>query len=221
MFIPKTFENVEPGVIVRKEINNPQTIEISQHYENDALRILQSDRIHYAALSMVVKQKLPTLFNKYKEVVSIGGGSPKFEVSILNPLYITVLDGFADSYAKNNQSFRQIFDVHKNVFIQYNACNLDTPASPTIGNDCISFVHFLEHCDSWKTVKAWIKAQKNDIVIYGPNIEAAHDDNWFHFRPVDHNVFFTIEAITKFAEKIGYTVESIAYSDDMLVWLKK
>ena len=221
MYIPEHFKEVSKGVIVRKEINNPQTIDIQAHYENDAINILVSDNCHYSGLYSHILNVMPELSNAYYDVVSIGGGNPKFEVAILKAVDITVLDGFADSYKAKDTQFRQIFNISEDVNIDYRKCDLSSPFSPTIPlNSCVSFVHFLEHCDSWETVKAWIKDQESDIVIYGPNIEVAQDADWFHFRPKDHNVFFTIEAIAAYAKEIGYTVESIAYSDDMLIWLR-
>ena len=89
--------------------------------------------------------------------------------------------------------------------------------------DCVVFCHVLEHMPNFETVKKWITKQDADIVIYGPNIESAKHPGWVHFLTdeFDHNTFFTIDAITEVAEKAGFEVVSMAYSDDMLLWMRK
>ena len=220
MHIPERFNKAAEGVYVQKWISDPQADKILGHYNNDALAILNSDLGHYREFKEFLASRLPRILGYYRSVVAIGGGSPKFEAEILGAKNILVFDGFADTYESFDEDFRKIFEIDPDTHIRYFARDLSEPISPSVPG-CVTFVHFLEHCSSWDSVCRWIAAQDEDIVIYGPNIEAANDDSWFHFRPIDHNVFFTIDAISEIGRICGYQVESLAYSDDMLVWMKK
>jgi len=220
MYKPEAFTETTPGVFEQNIKSNAQTEVIGEHYANNALAILHSDKRHYDGFKLFVNEHMPELIHKYKNVTAIGGGSPKLEVSVLNAENITVVDGFADTYQNTDADFRHIYGADK-VNIEYVNKNLGKPYKIEVENGCISFVHFLEHCANYKTVEKWLSLQENDIVIYGPNIEVAQSPDWFHFRPLDHNVFFTIEAISEIGRKNGYMVKSRSYSDDMLVWMYK
>ncbi len=126
-------------------------------------------------------------------------------------------------YEDTLKDFKEIFNL-SDIQISYSDKTLSEPfeiEAPEGG--CITFVHFLEHCQSWDLVKQWIEKQKHDIIIYMPCIEAAQNENWVHFHgnAVDHNVFMTAETLVNVGIKCGYKCKSLRYSDDMLVWMEK
>lgn len=219
MFIPDYLKNVEPGVFERREPVSNESVYMIEHYRSDMLQILKSDYPHYQNLLAEVKKNMPELIGAYKKAASPGGGHPKFESVILGVDSVAVFDMITDFYKETQPDF---LSIYPNVEIGYVNMNLSTPFV-SIGSDVVCFIHFLEHCQRWEKVKEWINLQKTDIVLYGPNIEAAQNLNWHHFHNhnVDHNVFFTIEAIERVAKQAGYTCESLAYSDDMLVWMRR
>lgn len=222
MYIPEILTEVSPGVYERKEKGNPLSTVPGMRYEKDAVKILKNDFIHYSGMKKYLAKQLPELFNYYKTVTAVGGGSPKLEAFLLQASKIDVLDGFADTYKLFDSRFRAIYNIESDVGIKYIQRQLDRPFSiPTNPDRCVTFIHFLEHCSNWNTVCSWIRNQKNDILIYGPNIAAAVDDKWVFFRPEDHNVFFTIEAISEIGRQCGYLIKSLSYSDDMLVWMRR
>jgi hypothetical protein len=224
MYIINYLTKIEKGVFERKEqIENANCI-----YEiNDATKlrvedILKADKGHYERLLPVVEKEMPEIIGKYKNVLSIGGGFPKFEDKILKAKKAVILDMNTALYVEMEKHFRNIFD--SKIVLSYHRHHLNNPVWMDNGikssSWCTTFVHFLEHMESWQKVKAWINAQQSDIVIYMPCIEAAKDEHWFHWHD-QHNVFFTVEAIVKVGESAGYTCQSLRYSDDMLIWFKR
>ncbi|MDD3119167.1 MAG: hypothetical protein PHQ27_08320 [Victivallales bacterium] len=222
MYVPPNFIEISPGVFEKAEKGNPVSHETGAHYDIDALNILHSDFLHYRGLKTHLNTVMPELMLHYSRAVAVGGGSPKFEFTILEAREIEVLDGFAATYSRYDRNFRDIYHVDDHIKISYLEQALDHPFTvPAADRTCVTFIHFMEHAASWETICAWIAAQENDLVIYGPNIAAAHDQNWFHFRPVDHNIFFQIPAIVAVGERNGYHVTALPYSDDMLVWMRR
>ncbi|MDP2401500.1 MAG: hypothetical protein Q8M66_05925 [Actinomycetota bacterium] len=218
MFIPDYLKNTEPGVYVRREPVSNESIYMIEIYRSAMLKILQSDKPHYERLLLEALEKMPSLIGAYKKAASPGGGHPKFESAIMGVDHVTVYDMITDFYKETQPDFLSLFPQ---VEIEYQKMSLGNPFK--IKNaDVVCFIHFLEHCQSWDKVVDWINLQNKDIVLYGPNIEAAQNMDWHHFHGhnVDHNVFFTIEAIERVATAAGYTCQSFAYSDDMLVWMR-
>lgn len=223
MFIAPYLEEVAEGVWQRKEIIKSESIYVVNHYKDELLRILKSDKVHYENMLLAINEQMPELVGRYKKVVCPGGGFPKFETQILKASEVIIVDLIADVYLKNLDSFKEIYSIDEKTNISYQKSKTLEPFQIKNNQDCICFTHFLEHSESWENVKKWIALQSSDIIIYGPNIAAAQAINWHHYHNhnIDHNVFFTIEAITKVAEKSGYHVNSLAYSDDMLVHMHK
>ncbi len=222
MYIPEILKEVCTGVYERKEKGNPLSTFLIKHYEEDAVTILKNDLTHYHDLKKYLARYLPELLNCYKTVTAVGGGNPKVESYLLQAAEIDVLDGFAETYKLFDSKFRAIYNVESEVRIKYTQRELYHPFKILKApGSCTTFVHFLEHCTNWNTVCSWIQNQENDILIYGPNIAAAVDDKWTHFPHKDHNVFFTIDAIADVGRQCGYLIESLSYSDDMLVWMRR
>jgi hypothetical protein len=222
MYIPQILEEVSSGVYERKEKCNPLSAALCAHYESAAVRILENDLVHYRGLRKYLAGYLPELLCHYEKATAMGGGNPKLESFLLHAPEIVVVDGFADTYKSSESQFRTIYNVGSNVNIKYVRRQLDCPYKvPADDKSCVTFVHFLEHAANWDTVCSWIENQENDIVIYGPNIAAAVDADWYHFPTVDHNVFFTVGAIAQVGKQCGYLIQSLSYSDDMLVWMRR
>lgn len=222
MYIPNYYENVADGVWQRIKPINSLDIYNKEHEMSPFIGILHADKAHYENLNNVVSTKMPELPKKYRKLVSIGGGCPKFEVSILNVLEINIIDICPDFYLKAMPHFREIYDIPNYVETNYLKKFITEPF--TIKDaDCVAFIHFLEHQNTFEQVKKWIQLQETDIVIYGPNIEASKDEHWYHFgdNNIDHNVFFTMDAIMKIGTDAGFSCSSFAYSDDMLVWMRR
>lgn len=223
MYIPEYLKPVVPGVWQRKDIITSLSVYAGKQDINEAIAILKADKVHYEGLLRYVEKNMPELIGQYNNVFSPGGGSPKFEVTILKASEITVSDMIVYYYVKTYDEFKKLFAVGDKVNVRYVQNYFKEPfAAPQC--DCVAFIHILEHSNSWEEVKQWINMQETDIVIYGPNIEAAKDENWVHFynnAPVDHNVFFTVDAIVNEGRKAGYVCRALSYSDDMLVWMKR
>jgi hypothetical protein len=220
MYIPEILKEVSSGVYERKEKGKPLSTVSGKQYEKDAVTILKNDFIHYCGLKKYLVRHLPELVNYYTTVTAVGSGSPELESFLLQASEIIVLDGFADTYKLFDSKFRTIYNVESDVGIKYLQRQLDRPFTISkVPDGCVTFVHFLEHCTNWNTVCSWIRNQESDILIYGPNIAAAVDAEWIFFRPVDHNIFFTIEAISEVGRQCGYLIKSLSYADDMLVWM--
>ena len=223
MYVAPYLIEVADGVWQRKEIIKSESIYVVNHYKQEWLNILNADKVHYENMFPVIKDKMPEIIGKYKNIVCPGGGFPKFEAKILQAESISVIDLIADAYLKELDSFKSIFSLDEKINISYQKSETLEPFQLNSKFDCVCFTHFLEHSESWENVKQWIELQNIDIVIYGPNIAAANSINWHHYHNhnIDHNVFFTIEAISKLAQNAGYTVKSLAYSDDMLVVMQR
>jgi len=222
MYVPAMFEEKAPGFYERKIKGNPVGEEVSTRYLEREITIFQSDLIHYTKQSQVFEKVVPDLKHTYRHVTAVGGGSPKFEVMILGAEDILILDGLSELYKGFDATFREIYNVNDAVKITYQQQMLAKPFKVSVPADgCISFIHFLEHCDCWENVCEWIRLQESDVVIYNPNISAAQGDDWGFFNCPDHNVFFTIEAISREARKAGFLVRSQAYCDDMLIWMRR
>jgi len=223
MYIPENFTMVQPGVAERKNPGDAQSDELEQHYESKAIQILHSDRTHYRRLRRYVAGLLPELLYYYSDATSVGGGIPKFETTLLHASQVTVIDGFAETYQGYEKKFREIYGIGEKVRIDYRKQQFDRPfeasCSPT---GCVTFIHFLEHCSHWQTVCDWIACQRNDVVIYNPNIAAARNAEWVHFQPSDHNVLYTIDAMMDVGRQCGYPyIQAMPYCDDLLVWMRR
>lgn len=222
MFIPNYYTQVDNGVWQRTQPVSSFDFYNKEHNLESFINVLHADKSHYNNLNKVIAEKRLELSKPYKNVVSIGGGCPKFEIEILKATNISIIDICPEFYQKAMPYFKEIYNIPETVTIKYLKQFITEPFAVD-NTDCVAFIHFLEHQNTFEQVKKWIQRQKNDIIIYGPNIEASKDANWFHFgdNTIDHNVFFTIDAIMKVGTDAGFSCSGFAYSDDMLVWLKR
>jgi hypothetical protein len=223
MYLPKLFYESHPGVYQRKELipNSNAVYEMSDWMIEKQKKFLRSDKEHYERLLPVVKEKLPGLVGKYKDVCSIAGGFPKFEHIILQAEQVTIVDQSSEVYQNLYPYFEAIYMLTENKKVEYVYNIFTEPYGYKKGAyDCICFIHFLEHMESWEQIKGWIQKQENDIVIYMPCIDACEDENWFHLDP-SHNVFPTLGAMSDFGAESGFQTQGFRYSDDMLIWMQK
>jgi hypothetical protein len=218
MYIINYLTETEKGVFERKKLVEGANCiyELTSELRFLVSDILRADNGHYNNMFPVVENLMPGLIGKYKNVTAIGGGFPKFENTILKADHVTVIDMNTDLYIGMEDMFREAFKT--SIEMKYQNKILDEPFA--LESDCVTFVHFLEHMPNFETVKNWINCQKIDIVIYMPCIEAAQNENWWHYND-QHNVFFTVDAIKEVGEKAGYKCEALRYSDDMLIWMKR
>ncbi len=210
MHIPEIYEETHPGVIERKTYF--PSSEFYQDYNDieEYRRIIDVDLPHYKR--MVKDNPFPEIVGKYNKILSIGGGIPKIETYYLKANEVDVIEMKKEVYQQLVAYYKDEYKVEPTI--RY----VDKPGE----YDCVAFVHFLEHI-TWNTVCEIIENQTTDIFIYMPNIEAAENDNWFHFANfvVDHNTFFTMDAMKRLGVSLGYEVESKGYKDDMFIWMKK
>jgi hypothetical protein len=212
MHIPKQYTETHPGVIERKEYFSSEEFYKNYNDLEDYKRIIDADLPHYQR--MCVDNPFPDVVGKYDNILSIGGGIPKIETFYLKANYVRVVDMKAEIYQQLLPYFREKYNVDSEI--KYVHFEYDPLA------ECVSFVHFLEHLQ-WNDIKELISSQTTDIFIYMPNIEAAKNDDWFHFAgfQVDHNTFFTMDAMKELGESLGYKFKGKAYHDDMFIWLYK
>lgn len=221
MYIANFLTLIESGVFVRTEQNKESNnvYNINNELIETVKNILIADKAHYDNMFPKVNELMPGIIGKYKKVVAIGGGNPKFETTILRAENIKVVDMNCELYRKTENDFREICSVPDSVKISYINQIISNPFTAKYC-DAVTFVHFLEHMENFEVVKEWISCQQKDIIIYMPCIEAANDENWWHYN-YQHNVFFTVEAICQVGVNAGYTCNSMRYSDDMLIWMKR
>lgn len=253
MHIPKLYTETHPGVIERNEYFPSSEFYKDYNEVKEYQKIIDADLGHYAR--MVAEKPFLEVVDKYKKILSIGGGIPKIEAAYIKANHIDVIDMKADIYKQLISYFKKTYKVNPEINYLSEVETVDyytvrkyselakTPVKwsyedrPTVSKeiqldanikdnekytyDCVSFVHFLEHL-TWDTIVKLIKEQTTDIFIYMPNIEAAKDDTWFHFARfvVDHNTFFTMDAMRQLGESLGYDVSAKAYKDDMFILMK-
>lgn len=226
MYIPKQYKQTYPGVIERIEYFPSKYFYDNHNDLEEYRRIIDVDLPHYQR--MFIDNPFPEVVGKYENILSIGGGIPKIEAYYLQAKYVHVDDMKADIYSQLVNYFKKKYNVETAItYKNEHERKLESLYEANVYNrpdwhECVSFVHFLEHL-KWKDVEKLISKQTTDIFIYMPNIEAAKNDNWFHFAnfAVDHNTFFTMDTMKILGESLGYEVKTKAYKDDMFIWMYK
>jgi hypothetical protein len=212
MYVPKFLTEVQPGVFERVEKNQQAAItEIGVTKES-----IQGEKGIFEGLKSLISEVLQLAYDK---IITIGGCTPIMGIVLCSPKEVKVVSEIADLVKLIDSDIKEVFeseikiDYQKKVLVPYRVGKKN--------DSLITFVHFLDRCQSWDEICAWLKAQWNDILIYGPNIESCNDENHWHFKNESHNVFFTASAIIEKAKEYGFEGTAVNYFDDSLIYLKK
>lgn len=206
------FEWTAPGILTRTVFREPNSKAVQAHYRDDAVTILNRDMGHYQALESALEKHCPQIFGRYHTVVAIGGGHPKLE-RFFSKRSIVVVDPLWENYAS----------LHKEFVKRYpTTCSVSYQAPPAPEKAPLTtFVHILEHLTPVQIGEALVNVPK-DIVIYGPNVDHAKHQHWWHFRPEDHNTFYTFDGMRELLESHGFVIQcGLAYSDDYFFWAQR
>jgi len=231
MYIPREFSEVIPGVYQRTIPADPVAGPVSQSYADRALEILLADAAHYRRLMpgiIPILQNLPRCI----DIMSWGGGHPKLEALTLRAIpeafqfdCITVVDAAAKMYRDHHRDFEAIYgktdvlylEIHRIGPLLVSETQKHPPELPFLN----TFVHFLEHSQSWQEVDNYLRAcAPAPMLIYGPNIAAAAAADWCHFRPADHNVFWHPQTMHDHLRTLYPHVLTHTHADDLfhLAW---
>ena len=223
MYIPKNYKEVEPGLFLKDNPVNSDCDHIVEHYRKETATHIIKDLQHYNALHDAIMKDAVFRYlpGSYEKLLSIGGGVPKFECSVVLFDDLIIADPLSYIYAKHLRDFKSLYKVPNSVNITYHSSKQDPHKIE--GVDAVVFCHFLEHLQDIDDLKVWIGIQEIDIIIYSPNIGSARSESWVHFldKDFDHNLFFTIEALTIIGENAGFRVNSMEYYDDLFIWMQK
>lgn len=214
MHKPERYEETETGVYEQKAFWDPCADDRQDDYKERAIRILEVDQGHYRKHTELIKAFCRGL--DPTPITSWGGGHPKLEAMVFPHSAIYIYDGAADMYKETAPEFYSRYGGERRCW--WESCIIDTAkiAKSQEFTELNTFCHVLEH-QSWATVKEWLRACTKPVLIYGPNIEAAHSDGWFHFRPPDHNTFATAEAMKSVLRERFQDVDSITIDEDYLI----
>lgn len=171
--------------------------------------------------------------NHFDKVIAFGGGYPKLETALNLSDNIIVYDFLADVYEKHQEKFFNIFrdfiaqrpnyklEYRKEFVDSKNIAEFVIKEYQEIEKEnkkiLITFVHIFEHLfykDFISTLKSLIKnipeeIRKNIyILIYQPNVETALNQNWFHFRPIEHVLFVPLKTYVIILSLLGIDVYS-------------
>lgn len=192
----------------------PQDATIREHYERNALAILQSDVAHYARLKLDLIDGTE-LAEPFGTVADIAGGHPKL-ASILDTDAVTVYDQDAKTYEAMHHAFIEAYP--NSAAVEYVESDI-TNASFAPSEDLAIVSHLLEHLTP-SDARALLKRLKTRaVIVYGPNVCTAAGDDWFHYRPADHITFVEPWLMAEWVEAAGYDVLTcVTYHHDMLVY---
>ncbi len=214
MFIADRLTKIGEGVYIDENPAPCDDSDIEAHYEADALNILRSDVGHYAGLKACVLDGSP-LDKPCGTVADIAGGHPKL-ASCLDCASVTVYDRQAYDYERHHAEFLEIYcDTAGVDYVKADITDADFAPSA----DLAIFCHILEHLTLQQGGELIKRVDAPSILIYGPNIATAQDEDWFHYAPKDHRTFYTIEAMAKVLWYAGYSVTyGVEYHQDYLLY---
>jgi len=220
MYLPDTHTETSPGVYERIEQGNSKSEEIQESYRVRAEKILKLDQRHYRKHAPGIRQEIEAAGIPLSFCIAWAGGHPKMEAQVGFDS-IQVVDAIAKDYQETDGIFQELYGPAK---VEY--CQTDIDASLVAEAQTLTepfantFAHFLEHltADTTRELLGVIAEGGKPIIIYGPNIEKATDDKWIHFRPADHNTFFTAGAFVSLLEGLGYSyVKAKEIDEDYLI----
>ena len=216
MHIPATHKETVTGVYERIDPSPPTDSVIQESYRNRAEQILRADKNHYERHVPLIRKKITEAGIPFDYCVAWAGGHPKLEAKAGFKI-ISVIDAIADMYAQSDNLFQELYGP---VYVCYTKSEINPQivklavANGPKGNEANTFVHFLEHLTRLEAIELLKACDGTPIIIYGPNIESAQNDGWFHFRPADHNTFWTGDAFARLLGTLGYGNVSICNIDE-------
>lgn len=210
MHVPDTHKETTLGVYERITPADSTSATIQESYRNRAENILRMDRRHYEKHAPLIRQQIDAAGVSLKSCVAWAGGHPKLEAKA-GFQSITVVDAVAQMYEESDELLQELYGP---VYVTY----IQSAITPDLVRRtmcyCHTFIHFIEHLTHETACEMLIACQRVPVIIYGPNIAKAKDQNWFHFRPADHNTFWTGGALVDFLKKIGYETVSLTEIDE-------
>jgi len=212
MHIPERYTETHTGVYEQDHVGATVSQGLKEHYADGAERILQNDQRHYRKLTELLNKRIDAAGISRTSCVAIGGGHPKLEVTA-GFERIVVLDALANEYGEKHELFEKYYGAANVEYMQAVSDFQNIKINGTV-----TLVHFLEHLTADAGTELIEQVATNPLIIYGPNIQSARNEDWFHFRPADHNTFWTAEALEAQLRDVGYDrVDVTPYSDDYLI----
>jgi hypothetical protein len=184
--IHPTLKESEPGIYTRKATAKPTGKSVQAYYKAQAQKILKDDKNHYYRLA---KRFTPLMDTEFFSVADIGGGHPKL-ASKMNVSEVTVYDAYAPMYEKTHKDFLALYPTAAKV--EYKKAQIthgNFSPNAEVGIMC----HVLEHLTVEQIRRLLENIEVNKVLVYGPNVEKAQNENWIHYRPKDHVTFCTLE----------------------------
>jgi hypothetical protein len=215
MFLDEKLIEEEEGIYTRKATKNADSEDVEAHYRENALKILKDDRKHYTNLSRRFAALLET---EFYSVADIGGGHPKL-ASIMNVSEVTVYDQFPDIYEETHDEFLKLYPTKANIKYEKKKIT-HSQFSPNAEVAICS--HVLEHLTIEQIRRLFANIEVNKLLVYGPNVEKARNENWLHYKPGDHITFATIEGMSKMIEEAGFNVKlATPHNEDYMLFAEK
>jgi len=208
------YNEIQPGVFENtSEITEPNNEQFINSFEQSLL----NDKIHYNRLVDLCFARMNEMTYLYYDIVSIGGGLPKFESIIIEPDKIMIVDKEANFYKKQLKRFLDLYQLERKPNIEFT--KQEVKPAKIYPYDCICFINFLQYL-TWQEIKDWISLQDKDIIIYGPEIATYNGPGW-KYENENFKTLFTIDAVSKFASTFGFRTESLTYTENSLIWLRR
>lgn len=215
MHIPDTHTETHPGVYERTTPACPTDKPIQESYRNRAETILKNDKRHYEKHAPFIRQRIEEADIPFDHCVAWAGGHPKLEAKAGFQL-IDVIDATADMYAESDEMFQELYGPVEVQYIQMEITTdlVEKHRQYVDSSYANTFVHFIEHLTRQQAISLLESCGQTPVIIYGPNVRKAKDKNWFHFKPSDHNTFWTAEALADQLKDLGYTHVSVDEIDE-------
>lgn len=206
---------IEPGIFENPNAEPAKSDGVEEHYEKDAIKILDDDKYHYECMARKFKDEEP-FTKEFYSVADIAGGHPKLASHLKISGDVTVYDQYAKTYKKTHGKFAERYPISAPV--EYRKRSI-THHNFTPNAELAICCHILEHLKLDQIRKLLGNLETDKIIVYGPNICRARTPNWFHFRPSDHRTFCTLEAMSRLIAEAGYIVKfGVTYHEDYFIY---
>ena len=187
--------------------------EINDSYRDRAISILRADQRHY--------HRHAEKFKSAREKTGMlncnawAGGHPKLE-TVAGFRAVNVIDYNAMMYQATSDVFIDLYGSPDILTFERSEITAQRVSLANRHNVANTFVHFLEHLTPKFGESLIDSCNGNPVLIYGPNVDKAVDENWFHFRPSDHNTFWTFAGMRDMLKRHYSTVHGEVIDEDYL-----